>query len=85
MEENDILYVYKLNLYQVLNFMVRVHNQTIPKSFQTKFRYINTNMKLDKAKITLLFQEEIHELPVLLYHHVVLVSRIHSPIIQLRP
>ena len=24
-------------------------------------------MKLDKAKITLLFQKEIHELPVLLY------------------
>ena len=37
MEENGILNVYKLNLYQVLNFMFRVHNQTIPKSFQTKF------------------------------------------------
>ena len=34
MEENGILNVYKLNLYQVLNFMFRVHNQTIPKSFQ---------------------------------------------------
>ena len=31
MEENDILNVYKLNLYQVLNFMFRVHNETIPK------------------------------------------------------
>ena len=37
MKENGILNVYKLNLYQVLNFMFRVHNQTIPKSFQTKF------------------------------------------------
>ena len=40
MEENGILNVYKLNLYQVLNFMFRVHNETIPKSFQTKFQYI---------------------------------------------
>ena len=37
MEENGILNVYKLNLYQVLNFMFRVHNEAIPKSFQTKF------------------------------------------------
>ena len=42
-------------------------------------------MKLDKAKITLLFQKEIHELPVLLYHDAVLVTGIDSPIIQLRP
>ena len=42
-------------------------------------------MKLDKAKITLLFQKEIHELPVLLYHHTVFVSGIDSPIIQLKP
>ena len=28
-------------------------------------------MKLDKAKVTLLFQKEIHELPVLLYYHAV--------------
>ena len=40
MEENGILNVYKLNLYQVLNFMLRVYNETIPKSFQTKFQYI---------------------------------------------
>ena len=40
MEENGILNVYKLNLYQVLNFMFRVHNETIRKSFQTKFQYI---------------------------------------------
>ena len=32
-------------------------------------------MKLDKAKITFLSQKEIHELPVLLYHHAVLVSK----------
>ena len=32
MEEIGILNVYKLNLYQVLNFMFRVHNETILKS-----------------------------------------------------
>ena len=37
MEENGILNVYKLNLYQVLNFMFRVHNETIPKSFKLSF------------------------------------------------
>ena len=40
MEENGILNVYKLNLYQVLNFMFRVHNETILKTFQSKFQYI---------------------------------------------
>ena len=40
MEENGILNVYKLNLYQVLNLMFRMHNETIPKNFQTKFQYI---------------------------------------------
>ena len=39
MEENGILNVYKFNLYQVLNFLFRVQNETIPKSFQTKFQY----------------------------------------------
>ena len=43
--------------------MFRVHNETIPKSFQTKFQYIEQNMKLDKAKIILLFQKEIQKLP----------------------
>ena len=37
MEENGIVNVYKLNLYQVLNCMFKVHNEAIRKSFQTKF------------------------------------------------
>ena len=61
--------------------MFRVHNETIPKSLQTKFQYIEHNMKLQKVNINLLFQKEIHKLPVLLY----IVSGIHSTIIQLRP
>ena len=50
MEENDILNVYKLNLYQVLNFMFRVHNETIPKSFQTKFQYIEHKYETRQSK-----------------------------------
>ena len=50
MEENGILNVYKLNLYQVLNFMFRVHNETIPKSFQTKFQYIEHKYETRQSK-----------------------------------
>ena len=50
MEENDILNVYKLNLYQVLNFIFRVHNETIPKSFQTKFQYIEHKHETRQSK-----------------------------------
>ena len=39
-QESGILNVYKLDLYQALNFMFRVHNETIPKDFQTRFQYI---------------------------------------------
>ena len=85
MEENGILNVYKLNFYQVLNFMFRVHNETIPKSFQTKFQYIEHKYETRQSKDNFIIPKKIHELPVLLYHHAVLVSGIHSPIIQLRP
>ena len=50
MEENGILNVYKLNLYQVLNFMFRVHNETIPKSFQTKLQYIEDKYETIQSK-----------------------------------
>ena len=50
MEENDILNVYTLNLYQVLNFMFRVHNRTILKSFQTKFQYIERKYETRQSK-----------------------------------
>ena len=50
MEENGILNVYKLNLYQVLHFMFKVHNQTIPKSFQTKFQYIEYKYETRQSK-----------------------------------
>ena len=49
-EENGILNVYKLNLYQVLNFMFRVHNKTISKSFQTKFQYIEHKYETRQSK-----------------------------------
>ena len=86
MEENDILNAYKLNLYQVLNFMFRVHNETILKSFQSKFQYIEHKYETRQSKDNIIQKKKkIHELPVLLYHDAVLVSGIHSPIIQLRP
>ena len=50
MEENGILIVCKLNLYQVLNLMFTVHNQTIPKSFQTKFQYIEHKYETRQSK-----------------------------------
>ena len=50
MEENGILNVYKLNLYQFLNFMYRVHNETIPKSFKTKFQYIEQKYETRHSK-----------------------------------
>ena len=50
MEENGILNVYKFNLYQVLNFMFRIHNETISKSFQTKFQYIEHKYQTRQSK-----------------------------------
>ena len=57
MEENGILNVYKLNLYQVLNFMFRVHNETIPKSFQTKFQYIELKYEIRQSKDNFIIQK----------------------------
>ena len=50
MEENGILSVYKHNLYQVLNFMFGVHNEAIPKRFQTKFQYIEPKYETRQSK-----------------------------------
>ena len=50
MEENGILNVYKLNLYHVLNLLFRVHNETIPKSFQIKFQYIEHKYETSQSK-----------------------------------
>ena len=49
-EENGILNVHKLNLYQVLNFMFRVNNQTVRKSFETKFQYIEHKYETSQSK-----------------------------------
>ena len=57
MQENGILNVYKLNLYQVLNFMFRVHNETIPKSFQTKFQYIELKYEIRQSKDNFIIQK----------------------------
>ena len=57
MEENGILNVYKLNLYQVLNFMFRVQNETIPKSSQTKFQYIELKYETRQSKDNFIIQK----------------------------
>ena len=49
-KESGILNVYKLNLYQVLNFMFRVHNETIPKDFETRFQYIEHKYETRQSK-----------------------------------
>ena len=50
MEENGILNVYKLNLNQIRNFVFRVQNETILKSFQTKFHYIEYKYETRQSK-----------------------------------
>ena len=60
MEENGILNVYKLNLYQVLNFMFRVHNETIPKSFQTKFQYTEHKYETRQSKDNFIIPKKKH-------------------------
>ena len=50
MEKNTILNAYKLNLYQVLNFMFRLHNEIIPKGCQTKFQYIEHKYETRQSK-----------------------------------
>ena len=54
MEENGILNVQKLNLYQVLNFMFRVHHETTPKCFQTKLQYIEHKYETRQSKDNLI-------------------------------
>ena len=54
MEENGILNVHKLNLYQILNFMFRVHHKTITKWFQTKLQYIEHKYETRQSKDNLI-------------------------------
>ena len=50
MAESGILNVYKLNLCQALNSMFRVYNETIPKSFPSKFQYIDHKYETRQSK-----------------------------------
>ena len=43
MQHLDILDIYKLNLYQILNIMFRVKTNSIPETFQNKFKIIEHN------------------------------------------
>ena len=85
MQENGILNVYKLNLYQVLNFMFRVHNETIPKSFQTKFQYIEQKYETRQSKDKFIIPKRNTRSTRFAISSHGPVSGTHSPIIQLRP
>ena len=43
MKHLDILNIYKLNLYQILNTMFRVKTNSISETLQNKFKLINCN------------------------------------------
>ena len=43
MKHLDILNIYKLNLYQILNIIFRVKTNTIPETLQNKFKVIECN------------------------------------------
>ena len=43
MKHLDILNIYKLNLYQILNMMFRVKTNSIPKTLRNKFKIIEHN------------------------------------------
>ena len=43
MKHLDILNIYKLNLYQILNIMFRVKTNSIPETLQNKFKIIEHN------------------------------------------
>ena len=43
MKHLDILNIYKLNLYQILNVMFQVKTNTIPETLQKKFKVIEHN------------------------------------------
>ena len=43
MKHLDILNIYKLNLYQILNIMFRARTNSIPETLQNKFKIIEHN------------------------------------------
>ena len=46
MKHLDILNVYKLNLYQILNMIFRVKTNSIPETLQNKFKVIEHNYSI---------------------------------------
>ena len=44
MKHLDILNIYKLNLYQILNIMFQVKTNSIPETLQNKFKIYRTRL-----------------------------------------
>ena len=52
MKHLDILNIYKLNLYQILNIMFRVRTSSIPETHQNKFKIIEHNYSARYSEYT---------------------------------
>ena len=50
MKHLNILNIYKLNLYQILNIMFRVKTNSIPENLQNKFKIIKHNYSTRYSK-----------------------------------
>ena len=53
MVKMEILNVYKLNIYQILNFMFQIKTNTAPCIFKTNLRRFSTNIQLDLERTVL--------------------------------
>ena len=42
--------IYELFVYQTVNLIFKVKNNTMPEAFPTKFKYCNTNTRQDIEK-----------------------------------
>ena len=48
-----VLNIYKLNIYQILNFMFKIKTNTAPCIFKTNLRRFSTNIQLDLERTVL--------------------------------
>ena len=76
MKHLDILNIYKLNLYQILNLLFRVKTNSIPETLQNKFKATEDNYLQDTVNTILKGQISFLGLLNLQYRHVDHVSGI---------
>ena len=76
MEKTGILNIYKLNIYHVINLMVRVKNNTIPEVFVNKFKTVHHYYPTRHSENNFIEPKIYLRLPILQYLHVNHVSGI---------